>query len=244
MAKEKKKSEEEEIKPSDTQSASDSSADKQPPKEDVKKESADADGLQLPLVSLDAEEIEQALTEVKSLAASIRAKETENAQLKEKLNPSALHTRYANADNSPSAEDKKMYRYMIKANTGYIVLAKDSLAEKKKNYDNLINKSSADLRRKMESDKASSAYFIAKNKPHIRSKVFVLLQNLKSRDGRYFSQLKSLSIRTGSKQRQDFEQQFLSTLKESDPKLYKQFTGTVSFKNEMLAFVREQIQNL
>ena len=243
MAKEKKKSEEEEIKPSDTQSASDSSADKQLPKEDVKKESADADGLQLPLVSLDGE-IEQALAEVKSLAASIRAKETENAQLKEKLNPPVLHTRYANADDSPSAEDKKMYRYIIKANTGYIVLAKDALAKKRKNYDNLINKSSADLRRKMESDKASSTYFIAKNKPHIRSKIFVFLQNLQRRDGRYFSQLKSLSIRTGSKQRQDFEQQFLSTLKESDPKLHKQFTGTVSFKNEMLAFVREQIQNL
>jgi hypothetical protein len=131
-----------------------------------------------------------------------------------------------------------------KANTAFMVATTAQEELEKEKLANVVKQDAKVLDNQILSDKTSSSYFLKKNKGHIRKKVVKILENYHNAEPSAFRALKILSTSRGKNRKKNFETQILALVKTGGDKLYKQFTGTLSFKNEMIDFVREKIVDL
>lgn len=147
-------------------------------------------------------------------------------------------------DNRPSPDDKKVMRLTLKANKAFKVAAKAQLDLERKNLDAVIAKSSKDLSNQILDDKYGSLYFLKKNKGHIKKKAVEILIDYKKVRRNFFRNLKDLSTGRSKGQMKRFENQILELIKENDSNLYKKITGVQSFRDDIISYLRVQIQNL
>jgi len=147
-------------------------------------------------------------------------------------------------DGRPSPDDKKVMRLTMKANKAFKVAAKAQLDLERKKLNTVIAKSSKDLDNQIFDDKYRSLYFLNKNKGHIKKKAVEILSGYKEVNRTAFRNLKNLSTGRTKIQKKNFERQVLDLVKESNSKLHKQITGMQSFRDQIVQYLRVQIQHL
>ena len=147
-------------------------------------------------------------------------------------------------DKRPSPDEKKVMRLTKKANKAFKVAAKAQLDLERKKLNAVIAKSSKDLNNQILDDKYGSLYFLNKNKGHIKKKSVEILTDYKEAKRTAFRNLKDLSTGRTKTQKKNFERQVLELVKESNSKLHKQITGVQSFRDDIVQYLRVQIQQL
>jgi hypothetical protein len=144
----------------------------------------------------------------------------------------------------PTPAQKKVLRLTKKANKAFDVAITAQIEMEKENLAKVVKQDAKVLDNQMLNDRISSPYFLKKNKGHIKSKVVEILEDYRSEDHRAFVSLKTLSTLKGKNNSKNFESRVLELVKSGGDNLYKKFTATVKYKEEMLDFVREKITTL